>query len=230
MKPIAPLFLCLTLLPACNRLPRDPDAVRARAAAVGVHSLTTDDVDLAGADLTTPPDLVTPRDLAMPPDLLPTQVPLQLPRNGVCLRQPWFLFSDGTVRQANVGDIWFDACRNYYCTLSAGQCAPKTYTVIYANVGCSTPYQLVAGAADDGLGANPVIGGAAKFLGSDGRWFTRGSATTIATGTTVYQRVGDACNAFKYAPYGSYVVFNAALSTAPPSGPVTYAPTFTMTP
>lgn len=220
----------LVLLAACHRLPVDP-TVRPSSASWGINALvlTVDlaGADLAGADLATPVDMATP-----PPDLLPTQVPIQLPRNGTCLRQQWILFSDKTVKTSAPGDIWFDACRNYYCSPSAGQCAAKPYGVFYLDMGCTVARQIVIGSGDDGLALNPFTGSPAKFAGANGKWYTRGALTTAPLlGATLYNKVGVTCTSFKYLPSSNpYNVYVATLVSDPPSGPVTYTTTFTQTP
>jgi hypothetical protein len=218
------LLLALPLLAAlvgCHR--EDSPAIRARAAAVGVHPLITS-VDLAGADLAGA-DLAEP-----PPDLLPTQIPYQQPRNGTCLRQQWLLFSDGTVKVATGGETWFDACREYYCYLTAGRCSPRAYSVFYTDSGCTIARQLVSN-ADDGLGLNPITGAAAKFLGPDGRYYTRGgSAAVPATGATAYYRTsGGVCNSYKFYTTG-VVAFVATVATSPASAAVSYTSTYETAP
>lgn len=210
----------LAVLVGCHR--EDSPAIRARAAAVGVHPLITS-IDLAGRDLAL-------ADLTPPPDLLPTQIPLQQPQNGTCLRQQWLLFSDGTVRAGGFNDIWFDACRGFYCTLAAGHCAPKAYQVFFTDSSCTIP-RVILTSGDDGLSMNPLSGGLAKFIGGDGRYYTRGSISTKpAAGATVYYRtpMGGVCTAFKYVQMGD--VYAATVVASPATGPVSYLSTYDQTP
>lgn len=217
------LLLALPLLAAlvgCHR--EDSPAIRARAAAVGVHPLITS-IDLAGRDLAL-------ADLTPPPDLLPTQIPLQQPRNGVCLRQQWLLFSDGTVRAGGFNDTWFDACRGFYCTLTAGHCAPRVYSVFFTDAACTVP-RVILPNGDDGMSMNPLSGGLAVFIAQDGRYYTRGSvATKPAFGTTAYYRPGGVCTAFKYSQPSDPPVYAATLVASPATGPVSYLSTYDQTP
>jgi hypothetical protein len=223
MKTLLPLAaLPLIALLGCHR--EGAPAIRARAAAVGVHTLITS-VDLAGRDLALA-DLAEP-----PPDLLPTQIPYQQPRNGVCLRQQWLLFSDGTVKVATGGETWFDACREYYCYLTAGRCSPRAYSVFYTDSGCTIARQLVSN-ADDGLGLNPITGAAAKFLGPDGRYYTRGSSAAVpASGATAYYRTsGGVCSSYKFYSPTPVIAFAATVTTSPASAAVSYTSTYELAP